>query len=772
MFVLKSIITVMCIVLLFVMTGCLIGALFQKTEIFRTIVMAQVVASVCTLTFVLEILTTVPGLALFLRSVNFCFIDICLLIFFFFVIMVEENTIRSPKSLLFRRIGIALCCVDFLLFFVNLIHPFFFTIRPVYINNRFYCWDYLLVKHGIKGIPYFFHMSLDYLMGLTTVVYLVKLTKNSRSIYRGKYVVLLGVYGFAILVNVAFVIGRIKIKELMDYSVFAYGTLATFSFFVALFSGPQRILRSVFFVAAQAIGDAVICFDIDGGIIYKNTSAEKIFADPSNNTWLKKFIEKNAEKRQLYTGMEVFTVDNSFHDFKIEYNIIHDKKNRYCGAYLKLNDRTDEISKIEQANYRATHDELTGLYNRGYFFEKIEEIIKENPTEQWYLICTDIKNFKLINNLFGTENGDLLLKKQAQILLAINHKDCVTGRISGDHFAVLIKKEHFSADDAIQSVDELRKAISDKNFKLQVNVGVYEVTDPAENVHTMYDKAKLAIKRTDTDLTAVISYYDISLMDNLLQEKNILSEFQQAIKKDQFCMFLQPQVMAKDGKCVGSEALVRWYDGEGNYRSPGSFIKILEKGGYIYKLDHYVWEKAVQKLAQWKEEGIDAYISVNISARDFYYTDIFVDFKELVEKYGVSPEKLNLEITETVLFESRGKHPQVLENLRNYGFKVEMDDFGTGYSSLTKLKDLQMDVLKIDMNFLSKSENKERAMLIIHSIVKMAKALNMTVVCEGVETESQVEFLKDANVDIFQGYYFSKPIPVEEFEHKYLKERK
>lgn len=233
-------------------------------------------------------------------------------------------------------------------------------------------------------------------------------------------------------------------------------------------------------------------------------------------------------------------------------------------------------------------------------------------------------------------------------------------------------------------------------------------------------------------------------------------------------MFLQPQV-ATDGTVLGAEALVRWIHPERGMVPPGEFIEVFENAGLIHHLDQYIWELAAQKLQKWKRNGYDnLHISVNISTKDFYYLDIYKVFTDLVEKYDISPEKLKLEITETALMMELDKQLELIGKLQNYGFHVEIDDFGSGYSSLNMLKDIQADVLKIDMGFLRETENHERTRIILGMVVDLAKKLKMTVITEGVESKEQVDYLTEVGCDMFQGYYFDRPIAVSDFEARYV----
>ena len=264
-----------------------------------------------------------------------------------------------------------------------------------------------------------------------------------------------------------------------------------------------------------------------------------------------------------------------------------------------------------------------------------------------------------------------------------------------------------------------------------------------------------------------IAYYTERLFESSIEERRIIGEFERAISNNEFEMYLQPQVDSS-GNLYGAEALVRWQHPERGLLSPTIFIDVLEKTGFIYKLDRYMWDKAAKKLGEWKKEGKDQYhISVNISTKDFYLVDVYETFVGLVDKYDIDPVNLNIEITETTLMSDFDKNMGIIRLLQNYGFNIEIDDFGSGYSSLNMLKDISADVLKIDMGFLRASENEAKGLDILESIITLAGKLGMKVITEGVETKKQLYMLVEMGCDMYQGYYFSKPIPVDEFEKKY-----
>ena len=280
----------------------------------------------------------------------------------------------------------------------------------------------------------------------------------------------------------------------------------------------------------------------------------------------------------------------------------------------------------------------------------------------------------------------------------------------------------------------------------------------------MYGRANTALRTIRESLKDTVAYFDSNLMSRLLFEQEVVGSFSNALKDGQFHMYLQPLAGENDA-ILGAEALVRWVKPDGRIIMPGSFIGILEHAGFIHELDIYIWECAVKQLRKWKETGKrELTISVNMSAKDFFSIDVYKVLTELVEKYQVDAGKLRLEITETALLEEPESSKSIIKKLRERGFVVEIDDFGKGYSSLSMLKDIQADVLKIDMSLLHEIDRKSRSKIILRSIVNMANDLGMDVITEGVETAAQLKTLSDMGCHQFQGFYFARPLPAEKFD--------
>jgi EAL domain-containing protein (putative c-di-GMP-specific phosphodiesterase class I) len=257
-------------------------------------------------------------------------------------------------------------------------------------------------------------------------------------------------------------------------------------------------------------------------------------------------------------------------------------------------------------------------------------------------------------------------------------------------------------------------------------------------------------------------------MKQIRHEQYVIGEFERALKDGEFRMFLQPQV-EKDGKIIGCEALSRWITADGTVVPPGEFIGILERSELIVRLDRYIWEEAVKKLAAWKNTSFDSlYISINISPKDFYYLDVFTYLEELIERYQVPRSRLKLEITESVVMQDAIKQLALVNRLHEQGYDIEIDDFGKGYSSLSLLKDISADTIKIDKEFLRESDNDLKSERILVSVFDLSERLNMRVITEGVETESQLQKLIRLGCHMFQGFYFARPMSVDWFEELYL----
>ena len=407
---------------------------------------------------------------------------------------------------------------------------------------------------------------------------------------------------------------------------------------------------------------------------------------------------------------------------------------------------------------------------------RFEDILNDNPEEDYYMISSNILDFKLVNQFFGYEKGNEILIQTAEILRSGKINVEAAGRLHGDRFAFMISKKNYNEDILRECFLEQRQKIEDSEFMLQYQLGVYLIQDRSMDISFMCDRANIAISSLESESQNAIAYYDSSMMDNILRENTVITEFENALESGMFKVYLQP-IVTNNKKVVGAEALVRWIRDDGEIVvSPADFIETLEKSGKIYKLDSYVWEEAARILKSWKGTPMEnLFISVNVSPYDINYLNIEQVFEDLTKRYDIRPDQLNPEFTESTLISDTKRYIDLISSLQKKGFHVEIDDFGTGYSSLNILKYIHADVLKIDKDFVQTTEsaefteNRQRNRRIIASIIEMSAKLGMAVIAEGVETEAQFQFLSAANCNLFQGFYFSKPVPVSVFEREFGK---
>ena len=434
-----------------------------------------------------------------------------------------------------------------------------------------------------------------------------------------------------------------------------------------------------------------------------------------------------------------------------------------------LSGNTPDIDKnTAESSANGLYDPLTGLKNWEGFYRSARSRMRTEEGQQWVIIVYDIMHFKMVNELFGVNKGDEVLCRVGALIRSKIGPGEECARLESDRFAVLIRKEHFGDEFTISASRELADLINSPLFHLHIQAGVYFVHDISLPIFAMCDRAKIALSMIRNNSHLRISIFDEELMKQIRHEQYVIGEFERALKDGEFRMFLQPQV-EKDGKIIGCEALSRWITADGTVVPPGEFIGILERSELIVRLDRYIWEEAVKKLAAWKNTSFDSlYISINISPKDFYYLDVFTYLEELIERYQVPRSRLKLEITESVVMQDAIKQLALVNRLHEQGYDIEIDDFGKGYSSLSLLKDISADTIKIDKEFLRESDNDLKSERILVSVFDLSERLNMRVITEGVETESQLQKLIRLGCHMFQGFYFARPMSVDWFEELYL----
>lgn len=428
-----------------------------------------------------------------------------------------------------------------------------------------------------------------------------------------------------------------------------------------------------------------------------------------------------------------------------------------------------ELYLIKQIRYQEAFDALTGLYKKKTFVYRTQQMLKDNPGTEFMLLHFDIYRFHLYNNVFGREGGDHLLCHIAELLrnMAKSVKHMTYCRVGGDAFCICIPTV---GEETIQQlVERLRRELDryQRKYYILANLGVFYITDREEPVAAMIEHAKLAAKECKGNYIQTYCIYQRDMSESILEAQNIVSDMSQAMKDGQFVLYLQPKYNLANCSPEGAEVLVRWDSPEKGMISPGSFIPVFEKNGLIMKLDYYVWEESCKLIRCWLDQGIDPLpISVNVSRISLHNLQIVEEICGLTEKYDVPTQLFQLELTESACIDHSETAKKVMSALQRCGFTILMDDFGSGYSSLNSLKDIYVDVLKLDMKFMSAAEGEDqrRSESIVANVVRMAKDLSLPVIAEGVEDARQMEFLYSVGCEYGQGYYFAKPMPVAEYE--------
>lgn len=420
----------------------------------------------------------------------------------------------------------------------------------------------------------------------------------------------------------------------------------------------------------------------------------------------------------------------------------------------------ETAATVDQLQY----DRLTGIYSKEFFYKQAKDLLTQNPEKEYDIICSDIENFKLVNDVFGIPTGNCLLKGIARLYQEIVGDTGIYGRIGADQFACLRERDCLYTDDMFVDISHQVNILSSAKNVL-MKWGIYAALDRTLPLEQMCDRALLAARSIKGRYGKYFAVYDDALRGKLLHEQAITDEMSAALAQGQFEVYLQPQYRIEDGSLAGAEALVRWVHPQWGIQSPTAFISLFEKNGFITKLDQFVWDKVCATMQAWDEQGYQPIsISVNVSRADIYNTDLADTLLRILHKHGLTASRLPLEITESAYTENPNQIIETVDSLKKLGFAIEMDDFGSGYSSLNMLNQMPMNTLKLDMQFIQNETAKPKDQSILRFIMEIARFMGLSVVAEGVETKEQLERLREVDCDYVQGYYFARPMPCVEFE--------
>ena len=433
--------------------------------------------------------------------------------------------------------------------------------------------------------------------------------------------------------------------------------------------------------------------------------------------------------------------------------------------------RSIELSENRIIVSASERDELTDVYNIHIFEEYVGRIDKYHQNNKMDTVVLNISHFHLYNELYGKDEGDKTLICIANILKDIaRDNDGIVARMQKDYFALYIKH----IDDYDKLLNKINNCLKDKYnlSNVTIRLGIYS-SNSNENVDERIDRAKLVCDEIRNSNNKFYNVYNDEDQKKQLFKEKLNHDFKKAIANKEFKVFYQPKISIKDGnyKLSSAEALVRWIHPELGFISPGMFIPLFEENGNIKILDQYVWNETARQIKEWYDKyNILLPISVNVSRIDMFDIKIVDVISSIVKNNNISPNQLLLEITESAYNNETDQIIDIINQLRDLGFKIEIDDFGSGYSSLNTLATLSFDYLKLDMKFVHDMFKNDKTLKMVGIVSDIAKYLNVSLIAEGVETKEQLDKLKEFNYNVIQGYYFSKPVTNSDFEDFFRKD--
>ena len=535
---------------------------------------------------------------------------------------------------------------------------------------------------------------------------------------------------------------------------------------------PQKIYQKDYenIIIIDAKREKMIKTDVLSSVISDYLKKEEAYEGYRSYSSHRAVVE--SERERFKKCVELSTIKEGLRKDKQYFFTIHEtdkigevRLKRY--SYIYIDERVDIIvGAREDITEFSEKDVLTGGYNRRGFIRITERLLNEVPDRTKYAVLFfNVKNFKAVNELFGVESGDVVLQNIFRTLTHSKLSPVITARVESDHFVCLVENKNLDFEELTSVCDN--KFVKDgKCMNLIIRCGIFYVEEKPMKISGMIDRAKLAKRYITDEYVQPYMVYDHSMQVAYIDKAKLAGELQEGIAKEQFKVYYQPVIDTKTGKIASAEALIRWIHPDKGFISPALFIPALEENGHISELDFYVLKKVWQFINDRCENNkLVVPISVNLSWMDFYDEIMMEKILKEMDRFRENGREhmARFEITETSYAAIRENRSGILESLRIKNAKILLDDFGSGFSSFGMLQDYDFDILKIDMSFIRKIGENPKTKSIVHSIIGMAHEIGIKTVAEGVETEEQVSFLRQSGCDYIQGYYYSKPLPEEEF---------
>ncbi len=694
-------------------------------------------------------------------SINFIILDAMV----YSVYQFAKSYVKAKLNIWYvRYFLLTLLTIDVIFLILNIFNNRYFDL--VFYTMEAYSYSYWKVY--IK-LPMVFHYLACGIIIIFTEALLIQKIIHIPSFYRKKYSSFIIFYFLITALSYCSNIFHLP----QDYAIYFYPLMEDIAFYYSLFL-VDYIIKFMSHKSLIDKSSKMVCFfDRENSLVYINNSAKELmkelkFERYTIEQFLKNFITKNSARNvDIAQNEEIIEMNDKQYYLEITYKKAY-QDNILVGCFLEIIDNTEKKLKAIYDKQVSSYDKLTGLYNKNTFFERCEERLSEEPDAQWIMMVSKIVDYKVINNLFGNETCETILKLQADFIKNNLHESSVAGHIFADNFAILMKREYFDEEFYISKIKEISQITKNFYYYMNIYLGVYEKADVSEDVQYMYDKAILAIDKRPENSVNRICHYSNSIMKNFLSDRNIISDFNFALGSSQFVIYLQP-VFNQYPNLIGAQALVRWNKPESGLLSPEDFMAIFEHTEIIHKLDLYLWGKAVQQLVRWHKLGRDDLcISITINTYDFDYIDIYSVFENFLHQYDIMAKNLKICIQEKAFIQHSDKISDIIKKLRSLGYGIEIAGFGGRNFSFEMITKNDIDFIRIDLRDFDSLYNVELSHFLFSSFLKFSHEMGFDILIDGIENEKQHKLILGSGCNVCQGDFYCTPLSRFDFERKYL----
>lgn len=687
---------------------------------------------------------------------------------YFFIVFLNKYCYYHLFDFTRKWVLAVICAVDTINIMTNVCFGHCYKlVTMTYMGREFYVTEPLL---GFR-----IHLIWSYILVAVVAAILISKTVYVQKFYKGKYIGILACLMTVVVGNAVYLIWPGPI----DYSIIGFVLASVIVYFVAMIASPRNILNNTLMLTYDQMKQAMMIVDDRGQVIYINDlmrdfvkiviKVELKYEMRSHfneifNKWCKDNFKDPSKDFDYDLNCRLDgTEDGPITYYSFKYRRLLDDKNRLICSYITIIDKTEETLKIQEQRHIATHDKLTGIYNKDRFYEQCANALRLHKDEKYVMVIANIYNFKQVNEVFGREKADNMLKNVGKAMSMACRKGDIYGRLENDKFAYFLPKSNYRELTFITLPAQIVKIDDGVSYPFPCYIGVYEIEDHDMPVRDICARALLAEESIKGDYYKRLAYYEDRLKRLDALEGELAEGLSDAIASGQIEMYLMPQFDANK-KLIGAEALARWNHPEKGLLMPESFIETFERSSRICEIDQTIWEQAFATLAKWKNLGHeDIGISVNVSTKNFFFTDVYARLIDLANKYNIKPNRVTLEITEQTILADRPKQGKLIDRLRKAGFKVILDHY-VNEGALMKFEAyIAVDGIKLNFGQIKDSNEPEIAKMLLLKLGKMARAVDMPVYAQYVEDEETEELLKDLGCICYQGHFYGEAVPVDDF---------